>query len=243
MVKPVSSQQVELWRQQFEDASPQEVLQWAVQQFQPRIALACSFQAEDMVLLDILASIVPKPRVFYLDTGLLFEETYRLRDQVLQRYDIELQRYAPDQSLAEQALEFGANLWERDPNLCCNLRKVKPLQRALRGLDAWITGIRREQTPERRNAGVVEWDRRFGLVKINPLARWTSGQVRQYLAEHDIPNNPLHDLGYPSIGCITCTAPVTDGSDPRSGRWRGFNKTECGLHVDSGATAGTELGD
>lgn len=221
------------WRRDFEDAPAEEVIRWAVGRFHPRIALACSFQAEDMVIVDILARVRPGARVFYLDTGLLFEETYRFRDQVADRYDIRLERYAPDLSLARQAVEHGPNLWARDPNRCCYLRKVEPLQRALADLDAWITGIRRDQTPQRRNAGVVEWDERFGLVKVNPLARWTSDDVWRYIREHDVPCNPLHEMGFPSFGCVPCTAPVADGADPRSGRWPGFDKTECGLHVAS----------
>lgn len=229
----VSSQQVNEWSRQWEGAPAEAVLRWAVETFHPRLALACSFQAEDMVILHMLTGITKRPRVFYLDTGLLFEETYQMRDQVLERYDVELLQYKSDLSLAQQAIEHGPNLWEREPDLCCNLRKVQPLRRALADLDAWITGIRREQTPERRHAGVVEWDARFGLVKINPLATWTARQVQEFITDHDIPNNPLHSIGYPSIGCIPCTAPVRHGEDPRSGRWRGFTKTECGLHGPS----------
>ncbi|HEY8449395.1 MAG TPA: phosphoadenylyl-sulfate reductase, partial [Bacillota bacterium] len=157
---------------------------------------------------------------------------YELRDRVLERYNVELLRYAPELSVAEQAVVHGPNLWASDPGLCCRLRKVEPLKRALAELDAWITGIRREQTPHRANAGVVEWDARFGLVKINPLARWTAAEVERYLRERDVPRHPLYALGYPSIGCMPCTAPVAPGEDPRAGRWRGFTKTECGLHAD-----------
>ncbi|HEX6989661.1 MAG TPA: phosphoadenylyl-sulfate reductase [Bacillota bacterium] len=220
------------WRQRFETAEAEDVLRWALGRFHPRIALACSFQAEDMVILDMMARLRPGARAFYLDTGLHFAETYQVRDLVAARYDIELTRYAPELSVAEQAVRFGPNLWERNPNLCCNLRKVEPLRRALAGLDAWVTGIRREQTPQRRSAGVVEWDARFRLVKINPLARWTTDDVWDYLRSRDVPYNPLHEMGYPSIGCIPCTSPVLDGDDPRAGRWPGFAKTECGLHAD-----------
>lgn len=229
---PDLPEKAQAWRTEFEHSPADEVVRWALNRFHPRIALACSFQAEDMVILDMMARSKRGVRVFYLDTGLLFEETYRLRDLVAERYDVELVRYAAEHSLAIQAIREGANLWERDPGRCCSLRKVEPLTSALSELTTWITGIRREQTPQRRHAGVVEWDQRFGLVKINPLARWSSNDVWRYIKEHNVPYNPLHDLGFPSIGCITCTKPVAEGEDPRSGRWAGFTKTECGLHAD-----------
>lgn len=220
------------WRRRFETAAAEDVIRWALDRFHPRVALACSFQAEDMVILDMMARLRPGARAFYLDTGLLFAETYQVRDLAVERYDIDFQRYGPDLTVGEQAVRHGPNLWARDPNTCCGLRKVEPLRRALSGLDAWMTGIRRDQTPQRRNAGVVEWDARFGLVKINPLARWTADQVWDYIRSRDVPYNPLHDLGFPSIGCIPCTAPVLEGDDARAGRWPGFDKTECGLHAD-----------
>lgn len=229
---PADAQQAAQWRRQFETAAAEDVLCWALDRFHPRIALACSFQAEDMVILDMMARLRPGARVFYLDTGLLFAETYAMRDLVARRYDIRLERFSPELSVARQAVEHGPNLWARDPNRCCTLRKVEPLRRALSGLDAWVTGIRRDQTPQRRSAGVVEWDARFGLVKINPLARWTADDVWRYIRSRGVPYNPLHDQGFPSIGCIPCTAPVPEGGDARSGRWPGFEKTECGLHAD-----------
>jgi len=220
------------WRGHFEDAEAEAVIRWALDRFHPRIALACSFQAEDLVILDLMARVRPGARAFYLDTGLLFAETYEVRDRIAEHYDIQLTRFAPDLTVAEQAVRHGPNLWAHDPGNCCRLRKVEPLRRALSGLDAWVTGIRRDQTPQRRSAGVVEWDARFGLVKINPLARWTRDEVWDYIRRRDVPYNPLHDLGFPSIGCMPCTAPVLDGGDARAGRWPGFTKTECGLHAD-----------
>lgn len=220
-----------------EDAAPQEVLRWGVERFGRGLVLACSFQAEDLVLLDMLCALLPRPRVFYLDTGLLFPETYALRDQVLQRYDVELECHAPALTLEEQARRYGDALWERDPDRCCALRKVEPLARALAGCAAWVTGIRREQSPTRAGVPVVQWDARHGKVKLNPLARWTWAQVWAYVAERGLPYHPLYDRGFPSIGCWPCTSPVAPGEHPRAGRWRGRGKLECGLHVPPGGGA------
>jgi phosphoadenosine phosphosulfate reductase len=218
---------------EFEHKSPQELLQWAVDTFGEDVALACSFGAEDVVLVDMLVKINPKAKIFYLDTDVLFQETYDVRDRIVERYQPNLLRYSPKLTLEEQAEMYGEALWSVDPNTCCNIRKVEPLERALQPLDAWITGIRRDQAPTRANAKVVEADFRFGLIKINPLASWTFDQVWQYIREHDVPYNILHDQGYPSIGCLHCTRPVKPGEDPRAGRWSGFQKTECGLHWDT----------
>ena len=198
----------------------------------PRVALACSFSAEDMVLLDMVMAIQRDAHVFYLDTDLLFPETYALRDRAVARYGIPgLVRVTADLTVAQQAWRYGDDLWARDPDACCALRKVGPLEKLLADYDGWITGIRRDQSPARSRARSVEWDGRFGLVKVNPLAEWTADQVWRYLTTHDVPYNPLHDQGYPSIGCIHCTRPVDPGADARSGRWSDFSKTECGLHA------------
>lgn len=215
----------------FESCSPQEILRWALTEFgQDEIALACSFGAEDVALVDMIARIRPGARVFYLDTGVLFPETYATRDRLAERYPVELMRYQPLLTLEEQAEQHGDALWSRDPDACCGMRKVEPLTRALSGLKAWITGIRRAQAPTRANAGIVEWDRRFNLVKVNPLARWTWAEVWDYIRGNEVPYNPLHDQHYPSIGCTHCTRPVQPGEDSRAGRWSGKEKTECGLH-------------
>lgn len=214
----------------FEEKEPQDILAWALEAFHPDIALACSFGAEDVALVDMMSRIKPGARVFYLDTDLFFPETYDVRDRLLERYQIEVVRYASPLSLEEQEGKYGAELWRRDPDLCCRLRKVEPLKEALTGLKAWITGIRREQAPTRANARVVEWDAKFGLVKVNPLARWKWSQVWDYIVKNKVPYNVLHDRGYPSIGCAPCTRPVQPGEDLRAGRWSGFAKTECGLH-------------
>src|SRR6185295_1381221 len=151
--------------------------------------------------------------------------------QLQERYGVIVSPVRPKRTIEEQALDQGAELWLREPDRCCELRKMRPLGATLANYDAWITAIRRDQTPERANAPVVGWDGRFGLAKINPLVRWTFGDVQAYVREHDVPYNPLHDQNYPSIGCIPCTSPVAPGEDPRSGRWRGKEKTECGLHL------------
>jgi phosphoadenosine phosphosulfate reductase len=154
-----------------------------------------------------------------------------LIDRVEARYGMLIERARPNLSPSEQAAEHGPSLWERDPNVCCQIRKVDPLKRKLATLKAWITGIRREQSPTRANAQKVEWDEKFGLVKLNPLADWTTEQLWEYVHTCDVPYNPLHDRNYPSIGCTHCTRPVQLGEDPRAGRWSGFSKTECGLHI------------
>lgn len=214
------------------DAHPADILAWGVEKFGSRaIALACSFGAEDVALLDMLHRIDPEVDVFYLDTDLHFSETYQTRDRLAERYGKQFIRVSPELTLEEQAEAWGKRLWEREPNLCCRLRKVEPLKKVLAGYRAWITGIRREQSPTRAHAEVVEWDESFGLVKLNPLAHWTHDQVWSYIREREVPYNPLHDRQYPSIGCEPCTRPVKPGEDFRAGRWSGFEKTECGLHL------------
>ena len=215
----------------WEEKTPQELLALAVERFGTKVALACSFGAEDVVLVDMLVKINPEVPIFYLDTDKHFRETYETRDRLAARYGISFVQVKPALTLEEQAARYGDRLWERDPNLCCNLRKVEPLKAFLRDFDAWITGIRREQAPTRANARKVEWDAKFGVVKFNPLADWTFKDVWRYIHENDVPYNPLHYRGYPSIGCECCTRPVRPGEDFRAGRWAGFNKTECGLHT------------
>lgn len=213
-------------------AGPQEVLVWGLGEFTSRISLASSYGAEDVALIDMLSRLGAPYRVFYLDTDVLFRQTYELIDAIARRYGLRAERYSPRRTLAQQAGEQGDALWASAPDRCCAIRKVEPLGRALGELDAWITGIRRDQTPQRANARLVEWDAAHGLVKLNPLAAWTSGQVWDYIRANDVPYNPLHDTGFPSIGCTHCTRPVRTGEDPRAGRWANFDKTECGLHVE-----------
>ncbi len=205
---------------------------WMVRAFAPKLTLASSFGAEDMVLLDMWIQSGAAPiDVFCLDTGLLFPQTYDLIDEVQKKYGIQVHRATPKLDVSQQALQLGTNLWERDPDTCCRLRKVDPLSRHLVGYQAWMTGIRRDQTVHRRHAPLIGWDSAHNLVKANPLAPWTYTDVFDYLERHRVPFNPLHLQGYPSIGCQPCTQPVIDDHDPRSGRWQGKEKTECGLHL------------
>lgn len=217
----------------FEVKSPQDMLAYAIEKYHPKIVLACSFGAEDVVLVDMVHRINPTVPLFYLDTDFLFPETYATRDRVIERYDLKPAQVIQMKSLLtphQQAESYGEALWTRKPDQCCQLRKVEPLTRVLTGYSAWITGIRRDQAPSRANAGLIEWDQKFELVKINPLARWTSTDVWTYIKIYEVPYNQLHDQNYPSIGCTYCTAPVAPGDDPRAGRWKNFAKTECGLH-------------
>jgi phosphoadenosine phosphosulfate reductase len=215
---------------QFETVHPESVLRWALEEFESDIALATGFGAEGCVLVHMLAGIDRKARIFYLDTDLLFPQTYELRDQLEKRYGVRFERRSTHLSLAQQAEEHGERLWERQPDLCCYLRKVLPLREALTGLRAWTTAIRRDQSPARAGAGIVERDRRFGVIKVNPLATWSTRDVWNFITKYDVPYNPLHNEGYPSVGCAPCTTPVGIGEDARAGRWRGTVKTECGLH-------------
>jgi phosphoadenosine phosphosulfate reductase len=182
-------------------------------------------------LVDVAAQVWKQPRIFLLDTSFLFPETYRLVEQVEQRYQISVERVLPSLTPESQAEICGPELWKRDPDLCCQIRKVEPLRRKLAELRAWTTSIRREQTPARAQATKIEWDAQFSLVKINPLADWTQEMVWQYIRAQRLPYNPLHDLHYLSIGCTHCTRAVQPGEDARAGRWPGFAKQECGLHA------------
>jgi phosphoadenosine phosphosulfate reductase len=222
--------EVERIHQLAEQWSAQDVLRWAFTTFQEHVAIASGFGVEGMVLIDIAARVQPSLSVFTLDTDFLFPETYALIERVEKRYGIKVERLKPALTPLEQDLRHGAKLWSRNPDACCHLRKIEPLRNKLYGLDAWVTSIRRDQTAVRASARKVEWDSKFHLVKINPLADWSSKRIWQYVMEHNVPYNPLHDQNYPSIGCTHCTRSVRPGEDPRAGRWAGFNKTECGLH-------------
>jgi phosphoadenosine phosphosulfate reductase len=211
--------------------TPEETLRWAFATFENDIAMASAFGPEGLALIDIATRINPAMKIFIGDTEFLFPETYDLIDRVEQRYGVKVERLYSELTPDEQEEEHGATLWSRDPDLCCSLRKVEPLRKKLSGLRAWITSIRRDQTASRANSRKVEWDEKFGLVKINPLVDWTSEMVWSYIRRHKVPYNPLHDRSYPSIGCTHCTRAVMPGEDPRAGRWSGFQKTECGLHA------------
>lgn len=207
-----------------------ETLRLAAERFAPRLVMATGFGMEGCVLTDLIGRNKLPVDIFTLDTGLFFEETYTLWKTLERRYNLTIRAVRPELTVGEQAERFGDALWERDPDRCCEMRKVQPLRAALAGADAWITALRRDQTPDRANASMLEHDQKFGLVKINPLVEWTAQDVRDYVREHDVPFNPLHEQGYPSIGCAPCTSPVQAGEGPRAGRWRGKGKTECGIH-------------
>lgn len=196
-----------------------------VERFHPRLVLACSFQQEESVLIDLLLRIEPNARIFTLDTGVLFPETYETWRTMEARYGARFESWSGI-SLAEQEARHGAALWERDPDRCCAIRKVAPLKEALAQVDAWIVGVRRDQAPTRANTPKIGWDAKHQIWKAAPLADWSERDVWRYIHAHDLPYNPLHDRGYASIGCTHCTVPAAD----RSGRWAGNGKVECGLH-------------
>jgi phosphoadenosine phosphosulfate reductase len=213
------------------EAPPQDVVRWAVEQFHPRLTMATAFGAEGCCLIHMLAQVEPRARVFNLDTGYQFPETLELRERIRRRYGIAVELVRPERTVAEYEDEHGGPLYRSAPDRCCHDRKVVPLRRGVAGYDAWVSAIRRDQTADRAAASVVQWDATFDLVKVNPLLHWTRRDVWRFIAEHDVPYNPLHDRGYPSIGCWPCTRAVAAGADERAGRWAGTGKTECGLHV------------
>jgi phosphoadenosine phosphosulfate reductase len=211
--------------------TPERVLAWAFDTFGASVAISSAFGVEGMVLIDMASRLSRKFRLFTLDTEFLFPETYQLMDQVERRYGTTIEKVYALSSPEEQERVHGPALWKLSADQCCNLRKVEPLRRKLSELQAWISSIRRDQTTSRADAGKIEWDKKFGLVKINPLADWTSKQVWQYIREHEVPYNSLHRQNYPSIGCTHCTRAIRPGEDPRAGRWSETSKTECGLHI------------
>ena len=211
------------------DAPAEEILRWATDTFGDRICVTSSMT--DAVIIHVASQIKPGIDVVFLDTGYHFPETVGTRDAVAAVYPVNLINVTPSRTVAEQDAELGPRLYGRNPDLCCYLRKVEPLERALSSYDAWITGVRRDETVERREARVVEWDGRREMVKVNPIVSWSGKQVDDYIAENGILVNPLVYDGYPSIGCATCTRKVAPGENPRAGRWAGTGKTECGIHL------------
>ena len=211
------------------EASAAEVVAWVAANFDPRaVTVACSMA--DAVLPHVVAEQIPGVDVLFLDTGYHFVETYSTRNEVARALDVRIVDLLPEKTVAEQDEAFGAELFSRDPNLCCAMRKVEPLQRGLRGYELWFTGVRREEAPTRTVTPLITWDEKNGLVKVNPLAAWTFDELLDYATANAVPLNLLLSNGYPSIGCEPCTKPVAPGEDPRSGRWAGLTKTECGLH-------------
>jgi len=214
---------------ELETATAEDMLRWVDENFRGAYVVASNMQ--DAVLVEMAAKVRPGVDVLFLDTGYHFAETIGTRDAVEAVYDVHVVNVTPEHSVAEQDTLYGKDLFARDPAACCRMRKVEPLGRALRGYSAWVTGIRRVEAPTRANAPLISFDEAFGLVKINPLAAWSDEQLQDYINTHGILVNPLVDEGYPSIGCRPCTAKPEPGSDPRSGRWQGLAKIECGLHA------------
>jgi len=217
-----------------QDLTAEEVLREVVRASAPDVALSCSFGGPSgMVLVELLArqDLTGGRELYFSATGLLFEAAHEVREEVEQRYGFVAAAYHPELTLSEQAALHGAALWDRDPDTCCGIRKVGPNARALADKRAWITGVRRDQSAGRAATAVIEWNAKFGLVKVAPLSGWTEAEIWDYIRRHDVPYNRLHDEGYPSLGCNTrCTSRPGPGESLRSGRWRGLDKTECGLH-------------
>jgi len=214
-----------------ESASPQDILKWAVDRFAERFTMATAFGPEGMTIIHMLAEIAPKTPIFNLDTGYQFPETLALREKIKERYGIEVELKRPALSVEEYERINGGPVYKEEPHRCCADRKIAVLREAARGMYAWASAIRRDQSPDRSIAPIVGWDKKFQLVKVSPLANWTKKQVWGLITSKDIPYNPMHDLGYTSIGCWPCTRAVSIGEDERAGRWSGTAKTECGLHT------------
>ncbi|KIU17580.1 MULTISPECIES: phosphoadenylyl-sulfate reductase [Mycobacteriaceae] len=211
------------------DASAEELLRWVEENFSGHYVVASNMQ--DAVLVEMAAKVHPGVDVLFLDTGYHFAETIGTRDAVEAVYGVNVVNVTPEQTVAEQDQLVGKDLFASDAARCCSLRKVQPLSKALKGYTAWVTGIRRVEAPTRANAPLISFDEAFGLVKINPIAAWSDEQMQEYIEANGILVNPLVDEGYPSIGCAPCTQKPVEGADPRSGRWAGLAKTECGLHA------------
>jgi phosphoadenosine phosphosulfate reductase len=208
-----------------------DILKWAYQEYKDEIIYSCSFGAEGIVLIDLIYKVNKTAKIIFLDTGLHFPETYELIEKVKKRYpSLQIILVNPKISLEEQTKWYGKELWKYNPNLCCHMRKVVPMKEALKDAKAWISGLRREQSPSRANIQYINKDEKFHKIKICPLIHWTWDDINTYVQLNKLPYNSLHDKGYPSIGCAPCTKPISEEEDFRAGRWTGHNKTECGLH-------------
>ena len=214
-----------------ENSSPQQIIRWAVENYYPKLTMATAFGPEGCLLLSMLAKIEPRVYVFNLDTGYQFKETLETRDRIAEKYGIMVECRGPELTVEEFEAVHGAPLYRTDPDQCCYERKLKVLHRVIEGFAAWMTGIRRDQSPHRAKAPIVGWDNKFSLVKISPLANWTRKDVWKKITEEKVPYNPLCDRGYSSVGCWPCTRAVSEDEDERVGRWSGNAKTECGLHT------------
>jgi phosphoadenosine phosphosulfate reductase len=234
--KPVTTAQtlspaeLEALNARFESAAPQEIVRWAVETFGDGLSVGASFGgASGMAILHMVAQLKSNVHVFVLDTDYLFEETHETMRRAVPVIGLEnVNVFKSKLSHEEQARQYGSALWMRDPDLCCELRKIEPNRRALEGKTAWVSGLRRDQSEGRADTPIVSWAPKFGVVKLNPLANWTEAQTWDYIMKNKIPYNPLLDQGYASIGCYNCTVPGVQG---RAGRWEGFDKEECGLHT------------
>ncbi|MBX9625321.1 MAG: phosphoadenylyl-sulfate reductase [Gemmataceae bacterium] len=231
--RPMDADEIASAADRLRTASPYEVLCWAADRFHPRLLMATAFGAEGCCIIHMLADIQPAVRMINIDTGYQFPETLELRERIKARYNIEVEFVRPELTVEEYEAEHGGPLYGHRPDQCCLDRKILPLREAMKRLDplAWVSAIRKDQTADRGRADVVEWDPKFGVVKVNPLLNWTKKDVWAFVVKHDVPYNPLHDRGYPSIGCRPCTRAVQPGEDDRAGRWAGKVKKECGLHV------------
>jgi len=226
----LSDAEIAALNERFESAQPQAIVEWAVDTFGDGLSVGASFGgASGMAILHMVSRLKPDVHVFVLDTDYLFEETYETMRRAVPALGLtNVQVYKSKLTHEEQARQYGAALWMRDPDLCCELRKVEPNRRALEGRTAWVSGLRRDQSEGRAAIPIISWAEKFGVVKINPLANWSEQQTWAYILEHKVPYNPLLDRGYASIGCYNCTVPGVQG---RAGRWQGFEKDECGLHT------------
>jgi phosphoadenosine phosphosulfate reductase len=228
----VNLQPSSLTEREIEALPAEELLRWAYEEFGDRLCLSCSWQKQSSVLVHMVSELGLEIDVVELDTHLFFKETYETRDRIVERYGISLVR--PEiMTVAEQHKVEGPNLWERDADRCCHIRKVEPLIRALEPYEAWASGIRRDQSPSRAGTKKLERSARYGVWKLHPLADWDEKQVWRYISENDIPYNPLHEAGYRSIGCMPCTRPIRPDEEERAGRWAGSDKLECGIHANA----------
>ena len=233
-VPTASPEEIEWFAEQsrrLEGRSPEEILTWAVENYFPRFTMATGLGPEGCVIISMLAKIEPRVYIFNLDTGYQFPETLELRDRINEKYGIDVDLQKPELSVPDYEKLHGGPLYSRDSDRCCFDRKIAVLHRVAVNYDAWATGVRRDQSPTRADTPIVKWDKKFGLVKISPLAAWKKNDVWKRIVDEGVPYNPLHDQNYPSIGCQPCTRPVQPGEDERAGRWSGSTKTECGLHT------------
>ena len=231
---PPSAEQIEMLHRRslaLENAEPEEIIRWAVETYHPKLAMATAFGPEGCLIISMLSKIESRVYVFNLDTGYQFKETLETRDRIAEKYGIVVDFQRPELTVAEFEAKQSGPLYQTDSNRCCHERKIKVLHRAIKGFDAWVSGIRRDQSPHRAKTPIVGWDMKFGLVKISPLANLEKHDVWKRTLKEKVPYNPLHDQGYPSVGCWPCTRAVGQDEDERAGRWSGCEKTECGLHT------------